>query len=241
MSKDKDSLSVVMPVYNEGEIIATVIKDWHDTLAILGIDFKIRCYNDGSRDNTGEILEGLRSQYPNLVVTNKENSGHGPSILQGYLDAEQSEWIFQIDSDNEIKADQFDLLWQSRNDYDFLLGKRSHADFPLSRRIVSYIAWLVVRFGFNSPIEDVNSPFRLFRSAQVIPLIRLIPADTFAPNVLITGLVASRNLRLKEVAIENSFRQTGTVSIKHWKLFKVAMRSFKESILFAARHRKAIS
>ncbi len=229
-----------MPVYNEEEIIVTVIKDWHETLQALDIDFEIRCYNDGSKDGTGDILLGMERDYPNLTVVDKANSGHGPTILQGYRDAESADWIFQVDSDNEILANQFGALWEQRRDYDFILGRRSHASFPLSRRVVTFFAWLVVKTGFNSKIVDVNSPFRLFRSAEVSPLIQLIPPDTFAPNVLITGLVSAKDLRIKEIQIENGFRQTGTVSIKHWKLFKVAVRSFKESILFTVRHRKAV-
>ncbi len=237
---NEEKLTVVMPVYNEEEIIVTVVKDWHDTLEALNINFEIRCYNDGSKDRTGEILLSLKKEYPNLVVINKGNSGHGPTILDGYHDAERSNWIFQVDSDNEILANQFSALWDLREDYDFILGRRSHASFPLSRRVVTFIAWLVVKTGFSSKILDVNSPFRLFRSKLVSPLIQLIPRDTFAPNVLITGLVSARKLRVKEIQIENGFRQTGTVSIKHWKLFKVAVRSFKESILFTVRHRNTV-
>lgn len=241
MKKTKDLLSIVMPVYNEEEIIETVIQDWHNTLSELAVNFEIRCYNDGSMDNTLKILEQLKATYPNLVVINKPNTGHGPTILRGYAEARHADWIFQIDSDNEIRADQFASFWEMRESYDFLLGKRSHKDFPLSRQFISYVAWLVVRLGFGSKLVDVNSPFRLFRSAAVSPLIQRIPVDTFAPNVLITGMVAgTKQLRCKEIPIQNQFRQTGTVSIKHFKLFKVALRSFKESIAFVMENRRLI-
>ncbi len=240
MINTSDRLSIVMPVYNEEEIIATVVKDWHDTLTELGIDFEIRCYNDGSKDGTAQILATLATTYPHLVVINKPNTGHGPTILRGYKESEASDWIFQIDSDNEIRADQFARFWELRDDFDFLLGGRNHGDFPVSRQFISYIAWLVVRLGFGSKLVDVNSPFRLFRSEAVSPLIQRIPADTFAPNVLITGMVGSGRLRWKEMPVENRFRETGTVSIKHFKLFKVALRSFNESISFVLRNRRSM-
>lgn len=227
-----------MPVYNEEEIIETVVLSWYRMLEALDVDFSIRCYNDGSRDKTGEILDTLAGSLPRLIVQNKANSGHGATIMKGYEDASSSDWVFQIDSDNEILADQFEKLWAIKNDYDFLLGTRSHAGFPLSRRIISFIARLVIKVGFRSSIEDVNSPFRLFRSETVSPLVKRIPADTFAPNILITGLVSAHNLRVKEVAIENGLRQTGTVSIKHWRLISVALQSFRESISFVMRYRK---
>ncbi len=241
MKKTEDLLSIVMPVYNEEEIIETVVKDWHDTLSAMGVNFEIRCYNDGSKDNTQEILGQLKTTYPSLVVINKPNTGHGPTILRGYAESRHADWIFQIDSDNEIRADQFAAFWEIRDGYDFLLGQRSHKDFPISRQFISYVAWFVVRTGFGSKLVDVNSPFRLFRSTALSPLIQRIPVDTFAPNVLITGMAAgAKDLRCKEMPIENQFRQTGTVSIKHFKLFKVALRSFKESITFVMRNRKVI-
>ena len=237
MSESTERLAIVMPVYNEEEIISTVVKDWHDTLQALKVDFELRCYNDGSRDSTGEILIDLAKSFPCLHVINKPNSGHGPTILQGYRESAGADWIFQVDSDNEIRADQFASLWDLRKDYDFILGKRSHKSFPVSRRIITFFAWLVIKVGYNSSVVDVNSPFRLFRTASVSSLVQRIPINTFAPNVLLTGLVSADKLRIKEVQIENGFRQTGTVSIKHWKLFSVAMRSFKESLLFTFKYR----
>ncbi len=237
MKDRKESLSVVMPVYNEQDIIEVVVRDWYDTLDSMDIDFVIRCYNDGSKDETGKILDRLGATLPRLVVNNQKNSGHGPTIIKGYLDAAESDWIFQVDSDNEIAADQFARLWQVREGFDFILGRRSHAGFPASRQVISFFARQLIKFGFGASMEDVNSPFRLFRSAVVVPLIRSIPLATFAPNILITGLVEAKKLRVNEVDIINGQRLTGTVSIKHLRLLSVAVRSFRESITFAVAHR----
>ena len=244
MKKDQDTLTVVMPVYNEEGIIETVVKNWYKTLDALNIDFVIRCYNDGSSDGTLEILNELVNSLPRLKVKHKVNTGHGPTIYQGYLDAVTSDWIFQVDSDNEIGADQFEKLWHIKEDFDFLLGRRSHGNFPLSRRIISYFARNFVRIGFGSKgtsdsnIEDVNSPFRLFRSKRIVPLIRLIPIDTFAPNILISGLVVANDLRIVEVDIVNVNRLTGTVSIRNLRLLRVAIQSFVESLSFVIEYRK---
>ena len=186
-----------------------------------------------------KFLDTLSQQYSKLVVVNKPNSGHGPTILQGYLASAEEDWIFQVDSDNEIAADQFSTLWDQRSSHDLILGKRSHKTFPLARQIVSFFARQVIRIGFASDIHDVNAPFRLFRSKLLLPLIKSIPSDTFAPNILISGLASLNGFRVKEIEIENGLRTTGTVSIRSFRILRVALQSFAESIQFAIRYRFA--
>ena len=59
-----------------------------------------------------------------LIVHDKLNSGHGPTILQAYRENSDADWIFQTDSDDEIGPEQFEDLWRSRDNYDFLIGRR---------------------------------------------------------------------------------------------------------------------
>src|SRR4051812_48649922 len=102
-------LSVVMPVYNEAEAIGPVLDAWANELSRLGIDYELRVYNDGSKDRTLEILQQKAQTLPRLVVGTHENRGHGPTILRGYGEA-RGEWVFQVDSDDEMPADHFGTL-----------------------------------------------------------------------------------------------------------------------------------
>ncbi|MBF0300840.1 MAG: glycosyltransferase, partial [Oligoflexia bacterium] len=79
-------LKMVMPVYNEEGAVGEVIKKWALKFQELKIDYEIHVYNDGSRDNTGNILDKIKANNPlmNLIIHHKINSGHGPTILQGY-------------------------------------------------------------------------------------------------------------------------------------------------------------
>lgn len=232
MTKD---LIVVLPVYNEAQIIQTVIEDWATTLRALNIDFEIRAYNDGSTDDTLTKLRDIVHTHPELNIIEKPNSGHGPTILKGYRDADAT-YIFQVDSDNEMKAKYFALLWKERNNYDCIMGKRAFSfKVPLPRRIVSYMAKMAVRFFYGSGISDVNVPYRLMRKDKFIDIFTAIPADTFAPNVIISGMVIRNKLRIKDFFIPTDFRATGTVSIQRMRLLKVAIRSFRETIAFAVR------
>jgi len=204
-------LIVVIPVYNEAQIIQTVIKDWARTLRALDIDFELRAYNDGSTDGTLIKLEEIATSYPELNIIDKKNSGHGPTILKGYRDA-NANYIFQVDSDNEMKAEYFEALWKERANYDFIIGRRKFSfKVPLSRRIVSFMAKKAVHFFYGHGISDVNAPYRLMRK------------DKF-------------KIRIKDCFIPTDFRATGSVSIQRMKLLKVAFKSFKETIAFALTH-----
>jgi dolichol-phosphate mannosyltransferase len=229
-------LSIVMPVYNEAAVIAEVVASWLHELERLGIDCEFLVYDDGSRDETGGILERLAEQQPRLVVTSKANSGHGPTILRGYREA-RGEWVFQVDSDDEMGAEHFAGLWGQREDYDLLVGRRHHRDSPLARRLITTLSQATVWALFGRAVADVNTPYRLMRRSCLAALLSAIPADTFAPNVIISGLAARQGLRVLEVWVPHRGRRTGTVSIVKWRLWKSAVRAFGQTLAVAVRAR----
>ena len=229
------NLKIIIPVYNEEGAITEVISDWTSTLEKLKIDFLIYVFNDGSKDNTLEILQDLSKNNDKLIVIDKPNSGHGPTILKGYKENLDVEWLFQIDSDNELRANEFEKFWKLRYDFDFLIGTRIHRDSPLPRIITTGISKLVVGFFYGNKVRDVNAPFRLMRTSKFHDDILKIPDNTFAPNLIISGIANIRKLRIKQLNVTHHNRETGEVSIKKWKLFKAAFTSLLQTIAFRFR------
>jgi glycosyltransferase involved in cell wall biosynthesis len=228
-------LIVVMPVYNEEGAIQAVVEKWIGALSSLEIDFEIRAYNDGSKDKTGLILKQMSEKNPQFVAYDKANSGHGPTILTGYRQAAKSaQWIFQMDSDDEMGPESFKALWDAREFHDFLIGRRDGYVQPLPRKIISAISRLTVWTCFGKGVWDVNAPYRLMRASLFAPLFDAIPEDTFAPNLIISGWAALSRLRIFEARVIRQERQTGMVSIKKWRLFKAACRSFWQTFAFRA-------
>lgn len=231
----KNDLIIVMPVYNEAGAIGAVISKWCHALDALNMSYQIHAYNDGSRDATSTILAEIATKNADHVIAiDKVNSGHGPTILSGYRAATaHTEWIFQIDSDDEMGPDAFPLLWENRAHYDFLVGKRDGRLQPLSRKVISLVSRMCVRIFYGKGIWDVNSPYRLMRATTFEPFYNAIPATTFAPNVILSGLAASHHLRMFEIPVPQHDRTTGEVSIKKWKLLKAAIRSFAQTVRFS--------
>jgi glycosyltransferase involved in cell wall biosynthesis len=223
-------VEVVMPVYNEAECVCDVLDDWMKELSLLAINYRLLVLNDGSKDNTAEVLAHY-ARNPNIKVINKKNSGHGPTILQGYhLAVPEAQWVFQVDSDNEIKAEQFQKLWTEREKYDAVIGIRDGRQQPFSRKIISAVSRLVVRVFYGQGVTDVNCPFRLMRVAVLKEILKRIPETTFAPNVAISGFLALRKANVLNIPIPHRNRETGEVSIKKWKLLKAALKSFMQVI-----------
>src|SRR5262245_39638134 len=97
------SLSVVMPVYNEGEIIATVVRDYGRILQSFQ-NPELIIVNDQSTDNTLSILNSLTNEHPYLrIITMDRNRGHGPALMRAFREA-KSDYVFHSDSDNQFRA-----------------------------------------------------------------------------------------------------------------------------------------
>ena len=225
-------LAVIIPVYNEEEIIQEVLDDWSRELERLGITYKISVYNDGSKDRTAEILGTYSSHKENIVVHNKENSGHGPTVLLGYRENSDTEWIFQIDSDGEIGPESFQTLWERRASYDLLLGRRIERRSGVFRTSLSFFARLAVLIFYGSEIHDVNSPFRLMRGELFKEMFFKIPDGTFAPNVILSGAASRAGLRILEHPVHYAARKTGEVSLRKMRLLRAAFRSLFQTIKF---------
>lgn len=240
MNED-ENLCVVIPVYNEHTIIGSVLRKWADALDALHIDYTIRPYNDGSRDASLEVMHEIARNLPRVDVRSKPNGGHGNTILTGYREAASNGfvWIFQVDSDDEMGPEKFAELWNRRKDYDFLVGIRDGRIQALPRKIISMVSRICVKtFYGQATIWDVNTPYRLMRTTAFRPIFDLIPLNTFAPNVILSGMVARRHLRFFETRVPQHDRTTGEVSIKKWKLIKAAMLSFRQTISFALSERR---
>ena len=232
-----ERLCVVMPVYNEQEAIEPVLEKWAKALDALQIDYTIRPYNDGSKDNTLVVMKSAAAHLPRVEVRDKPNGGHGNTILTGYREAivDGFDWIFQVDSDDEMGPEKFGELWGRRNEYDFLVGIRDGRVQVLPRKIISFVSRICVRIFYGKSVWDVNTPYRLMRASVFKDFYAAIPLTTFAPNVILSGLAASSRLRCFEIRVPQHDRTTGEVSIKRWKLLKAAVRSFCQTISFSFR------
>ena len=238
-----EKLAIIMPVYNEEQAIGNVLDKWVKEIDKLGIVYTIHPYDDGSKDNSLQVIKAKENEYPGKIIAHtKPNSGHGPTILLGYREAAAQgyDWVFQIDSDDEMGPEGFYKLWEQRKNYDFLVGTRDGRKQALPRKVISAFSRMSVRVFYGKSIWDVNTPYRLMRVEAFKSIWDEIPENTFAPNVIISGMAAAQKLLCYETPIAQRDRQTGEVSIKKWKLLKAAMKSFMQTVVFSLKKKSLL-
>ncbi|MCC7010662.1 MAG: glycosyltransferase family 2 protein [Acidobacteria bacterium] len=230
-------LSIVMPVYNEELGIDAVVDSWVASLDRLHLRYELLLYDDGSKDGTGSRLDAIALRHPAVRVTHQRNQGHGPTVLRGYHEA-QGEWVFQTDSDDEIPASAFEPLWRARQDADAVFGIRTGRPSGPARRLLTAGASWCVRLLFGRGPTDVNVPFRLIRRAVLERLLPRIPPETFAPNVVLSGLVARDRVRFVEVPVPAVARRLGETTIVGIKTLKLGTRAARETVAAALADRR---
>jgi dolichol-phosphate mannosyltransferase len=223
---------IVMPVYNESACIEQVMLDWFrvfDKLAGLLI-----VVDDGSRDGTGAILRRLAEKEPRLLVHHQQNGGHGAAVLAGYRMAIKLNpaYIFQTDSDNQIKPSEFWHLWERREQAPLVLGVRQDRNDEAHRIVVSRILESLNLLIFGKRIRDANTPFRLMRTTFLRNALGQFPRDVFAPNIFLSLVASKLFVAIPEVSVEHFQRSTGEKSLNLRKLVLVCLRCTKELLQF---------
>lgn len=101
-----DLISVVVPVYNNGpwlpRCLDSLLAQTHENLEIIVV-------NDGSKDDTREVLDGYAARYSRIKAIHKENGGVTSARLRGTAEA-KGQWITFVDGDDEIEPDMYARL-----------------------------------------------------------------------------------------------------------------------------------
>lgn len=226
------SVSIVMPCYNEEEVIEKVVRTYcNEVLSKIG-DSELIVIDDCSKDNTHNILVKLKSEFSELkILKTPVNSGHGKAMRMGY-DAAQKEWVFQVDSDDQFEARDFWKLYAQKDDYDFMLGLRGVRRDPLHRLALTRMIRFMNLILWGVWINDANCPFRLIKKEILDEFLKLVTKEALAPNIMISVLAKKKRIKMIEVPITHYARNTGVASIANWKLVKFSLRGLGQLIVF---------
>ena len=229
---DMDKLYIVVPAYNEAENIKSLIDAWYPVIERHNGDNSSRLViiNDGSKDNTYELVKKYTEDKPLLEALTKQNGGHGSTVLYGYRYAIQNDtdYIFQTDSDGQTNPDEFEEFWNLRTEYDAIIGNRSTRQDGESRKFVEKTLLLILKMVFHVSIPDSNAPFRLMKKELVEKYIAKMPEDFNLPNVMLTTYFAYFHEKVKFIEISFKPRQGGTNSINFKKIVKIGWKAVKD-------------
>jgi glycosyltransferase involved in cell wall biosynthesis len=225
-----NKMYIVMPAYNEEANIEETVKQWHAVVEKIGLDSRLVIFNDGSTDNTFEIMQRLQDKYSQFVPVTKPNSGHGPTLIFAYnycINAD-ADYIFQTDSDGQTDPEEFWQFWEKRNDCDFIIGYRNKRQDGFNRIVVTRTLKLLVWLIFGENVKDPNTPFRLMNAKQLKPILEMIPDDFFLSNVVISMLIVKKKGKCLWLPISFKPRQGGINSINFRRIIKIGYKAIAD-------------
>ncbi|MFP4081631.1 MAG: glycosyltransferase family 2 protein [Candidatus Aminicenantes bacterium] len=224
-------LTVVMPVYNEEEVIEQVIRDIYSSVLSKIPDSELLAVDDGSSDSTPLLLDNLAQEYSQVIPLHKPNGGHGDAVLYG-LERARGEYIFLTDSDGQTDPRDFWALWPKRHGAELVCGVRAKRYDPLHRLVIARLLRFGIRMIFGVHCQDANVPFKLMTRDLWQKAQKMIPRDTLTPSLFLSILAASSKQSFEEVDIRHLPRATGTSTIRYLKLLRFCIRAFSQLMGF---------
>ena len=194
-------VSFVIPAYNEAATIQEVL----DRVAALGLDTQLIVVDDGSTDETAEIVRRWSGGSDNLVLVQQENRGKGAAIRAAIPHVAGDIAVIQ-DADMEYDPADVPALIApiERGVADVVFGSRLSGGRPQR----AYLFWhlvgnrflsLLTNVLFNTTLSDMETGYKAFRSDVLRELD--LREDSFGIEPEITAKVCRRNLRVYEMPI----------------------------------------
>ena len=226
----KQSLSVVVPAYNEEGNIVKCITTLNNFFQKSSYDYEIIVVDDGSKDKTGELVDQLAKKYKKLVVVhNKPNRGYGGSLKAGFAKA-KNEFICFIPSDNQFDISEIEKLFdlQKQHNADIVSGIRVHdKDFSFYRKALRWTWNTLVRALFGYLATDIDCGFKLFRRS-ILDKLSLSSDGAMIDTQLYAGARA-RNLKIIEIPVTHLPRTAG---VSTGGKLHVAVKALRELLIF---------
>lgn len=205
-------LSIIIPVYNEQESLKANLPFWLDLIRSRG--WSLILVNDGSNDQSRDILTELPQAKLVRVIHHKVNRGYGGALKSG-LKAVETEFVVTLDADGQHKLASIDAMiaTQESSDADMVIGRRINANTQsLARSIGKSLIRSLSRILIPNSIADLNSGMKLYRTSLAKRHLLLCP-DSMAFSDIITLSFLANKCLVVETPIEILPRTTGKSTI----------------------------
>ena len=162
-------LSVFFPAYNDASSLPILLATTMETLRRVARDYEVIVVNDGSSDDTAEVLHRFRQEYhPHLrVITHSQNQGYGAALRSG-LAAAEKEFIFYTDGDGQYDPAELPrLLAAVTPETGLVNGYKIERHDPWHRILIGALYNRFARWLFRIRLRDIDCDFRLIRRSAL--------------------------------------------------------------------------
>lgn len=208
MEETCKSISIVMLVYNEAEIIEEVIREYYDKVFMKLNNAEFIVAEDGSTDGTKEILANLANELDIQLVSGISRKGY----VKAYRDSislPQNDVIFFTDSSGKHFPEDFWKMYPLVNDYDIISGYKTKRKDPLYRIIMTRMFNSLVNLYFGTHFRDIDSGFKLIKRDAMLDILKdsWICTDLISFEIMIR--LAYRGYTIKEIPVQHRSRKNG--------------------------------
>ncbi|MHA7943408.1 glycosyltransferase [Formosa sp. 3Alg 14/1] len=174
--------TIIVPVYNEEDNLLRVEQELLAYAKTASKSTKILLVNDGSKDNSQELIEAICSRNPEFeFISFKQNRGLSAAIKAGF-DYTNTPLVGYIDSDLQTAPSDFNILLQHIGEYDLVTGVRANRKDSFVKNMSSTIANGIRRSFTHDGMDDTGCPLKVIKTdyAKRIPMFkglhRFLPA-----------------------------------------------------------------
>lgn len=207
-------LSIVVPVYNEGANLETVVPKMSAFAAEHNIELIL--VDDGSSDNSLGLLRELQSSHPFTLLRNKVNRGYGGAIKNG-VHAATTEYVITIDADGQHDLQDVLALYKYllETEADMVVGKRAEKASGWYRRLGKFLIRRIANSLMKIPVKDINSGMKIYNTEIAKPLLKFCP-DTMAYSdiILLMFVWCKHKVVEKDITIHQRLGGTSTINYK---------------------------
>ena len=229
-----DSLSIVIPAYNEIKRLPSTLERLKQFLGTQRFTFlEVLVVDDGSRDGTAELVEREMADFPELrLVRNPANRGKGYTVRHGMLEA-RGDWILFTDADLsspidelaklacEVRKSRAAVAIGSRALNRKLIGVHQSAFREYSGRVFNFVMSLVT----GLPFLDTQCGFKLYRNDAAKQIFPRQILDGFSFDVEDLFIAHRLGLKIVEVPVVWNDVEGTKVSLRH------GLQSFSDLLL----------
>jgi len=222
-----ESISIVIPAYQENAAIGDVVIAVLRVVATLGCEYEVIVVDDGSTDGTGDAARKAGAH----VLTHPYNKGYGASLKTGIRFATNRTVVF-LDADGQHDPNDIPRLLADRKTYDMVVGARKGtAGSPIWRKPGKmFLQWLVNNLtGKNIP--DFNSGYRALDREMALRFLPIMP-DGFSFSTTSTIATFKGGYLVHYLPIEVANR-VGTSTVTTADGFRTIMLIIRLVTLFA--------
>jgi polyisoprenyl-phosphate glycosyltransferase len=213
-------LSIVVPMYNEEEVVDLFFARMEPLLAELGLRYEILCVNDGSRDGTLAKLVAHHQRNPSIKVIELTRNFGKEQALSAGLDASTGAAVIPMDVDLQDPPELIsELLARWREGYDVVYGvRRSRESDGYVKRTTASLFYRLFNQLTEHRIPENTGDFRLM-DRKVVEALKLLPER----NRFMKGLFSWVGYRQVGVEYVREQRAAGTTKWNYWRLWNFAL------------------